>query len=286
MAPLEPITFTVHRKPPVPAGDRSLGSPVYSSGNTEGNLNSGLTNVEEMSFQGIDDQRWRVVLVNQNVFMNKNFKSNYLAKLRSFLMFKDFWDGLYKRVFGRESRHKGNNLSSHMKTTLQLRNFIYVCHLMIVAEYLKKEDTLLHDELFRQCFRGVISWYLESLEYDRDDQNYVLVGDDSLSIHDSRGTERLGNGLIGPRVVSSITTRLKYSDISGEEGSDVEEIIQDDDFLLGDGEDSSSADEELESDVEETDGVAEEAVKNNAVAPVVVPRKHVKRKCHSQYDTR
>ena len=143
-----------------------------------------------MRFDGIADQRWRVVLVDQNVFMSRIFKQNYLAKIRSFCMFKDFWDGLYERVFRRESCHKGNNLSSHMKTTLQLRNFIYVCRLMIVADFLKKEDSLLCDASFQHCCRGVISWYLSSLEYDRDGLNFVTVDDNSLSIHDSRGSTR------------------------------------------------------------------------------------------------
>eukprot|EP00978_Attheya_sp_CCMP212_P042298 scaffold255400_cov51-Attheya_sp.AAC.1 len=95
MAPLEPLTLTVQLKTPIPAGDRSLGSPVYSPGNTEGgpqfykdfmdclhgadgnpipldvlglddelrelvsDLNKSLTNVDEMSFDGIADQHWR-----------------------------------------------------------------------------------------------------------------------------------------------------------------------------------------------------------------------------------
>jgi hypothetical protein len=50
-------------------------------------LNSGHINVDDMNFDGIEDEdmHWRgVVIVDQNVFMNKIFKNNYLAKLRSF----------------------------------------------------------------------------------------------------------------------------------------------------------------------------------------------------------
>eukprot|EP00978_Attheya_sp_CCMP212_P022704 scaffold68143_cov60-Attheya_sp.AAC.2 len=196
MAPLEPLMFTVQLKTPIPAGDRSLGSPVYSPGNTEGDpqfykdfmdcLHGADGSPIPLDVLGLDDELRELV--------------------------SDFWDGLYERVFGRESCHKGGNLSSHMKTTLQLRNFIYVCRLMI-GSY--------------QC------WYVSSLEYDRDGQNFVTVDDNSLSIHDSRGNthtysyyfikkmhdiidhasnifaqERLGKVLIGPRVVSSV----KFSD--------------------------------------------------------------------------
>eukprot|EP00978_Attheya_sp_CCMP212_P018632 scaffold51340_cov62-Attheya_sp.AAC.1 len=103
--------------------------------------------------------------------------------------------------------------------------------------WLCDEDSLLCDASFQHCFRGVISWYLSSLEYDRDGQNFVTVDDNSLSIHDSRGSthtysyyfikkmhdiidhasnifaqERLGKVLIGPRVVSSMTASVKFSD--------------------------------------------------------------------------
>jgi hypothetical protein len=36
MAPLDSITYTVQMKPPIPSGDKTLGSPVYSPGNREG----------------------------------------------------------------------------------------------------------------------------------------------------------------------------------------------------------------------------------------------------------
>eukprot|EP00978_Attheya_sp_CCMP212_P032395 scaffold126214_cov83-Attheya_sp.AAC.1 len=101
-----------------------------------------------------------------------------------------------------------------------------------------------------------------------------------------------------PRVLSKITH------ISGEEGSDGEEIIQDDDFLFchleeSDGEDdetSESGDEEFEESKKELDESEENLAENEeenvtdataqAAAPVDGQRKRLKRKCPSQYDTR
>eukprot|EP00978_Attheya_sp_CCMP212_P018634 scaffold51340_cov62-Attheya_sp.AAC.3 len=104
-----------------------------------------------------------------------------------------------------------------------------------------------------------------------------------------------------PRVLSKITH------IPGKEGSDGEEIIQDDYFSFGhleesDGEDdktSESGDEEFEESKEskkELDESEENLAENEeesvtdaaaqAAAPVDGQRKHLKRKCPSQYDTR
>lgn len=151
-------------------------------------MNSSHINVDDMNFSEIEDIQWKVVLVDQKVFMNRIFKQNYLAKLRYFFKFNEYWDGLYKDVFKREAQHKGNNLSAHMKTTIQLRNFLYVCRLMVVSTFLKKESILLTDRSFRHSFRGIISWYKASMQYERDGQNFVVVGEDNLSVHDSRGT--------------------------------------------------------------------------------------------------
>jgi hypothetical protein len=150
--------------------------------------NSAHVDVDKMYFSGAIHQMWKVVLVDQNVFMNKIFKQNYLSKLRSFFKFNEYWDEMYEVMFGRESLHKGHNLAAHMKTTVQLRNYIYVCRLMAVAVFLKKRTALLEDESFRHCFRGVVAWYMNSVMYERDGQNFVSVGNDSLAVHDSRGT--------------------------------------------------------------------------------------------------
>eukprot|EP00978_Attheya_sp_CCMP212_P038086 scaffold185495_cov49-Attheya_sp.AAC.1 len=173
---------------------------------------------------------WRLLLIPQSVFMDKNFEGNAMRKLRNSFKFSDFFDKMMGRLFQADS--SGKKMWQDMGTKRQIRNLFFVCRVMTVATYLQKEEKeLLKNKHFNTALTAIMKWCQAKKAQEISGANHVQVNENSLTVHDTRGTstcfsnyfieklhaifthskgifaqENGGRVLVGPRIINSMST--------------------------------------------------------------------------------
>jgi hypothetical protein len=153
-------------------------------------IEANCTLIEDFDFTGLDDRfgnEWRVLLVPQNAFMNMKFRGNSMGKLKNSFMFAGFFDELVDSVF-LDNNFVGKKIWQEMNTQRQVKNLMYVCRLMTVAKYCKKEKVLEKDTNFITAMNAIYHWFQDKQYSELTGANCVKVTQNSLTVFDARGT--------------------------------------------------------------------------------------------------
>eukprot|EP00978_Attheya_sp_CCMP212_P011684 scaffold28951_cov55-Attheya_sp.AAC.1 len=169
-------------------------SAVESSTSSSSSAVSSSDQDEEMKMfrrvYSLDDRfgnGWRVLLVPQNVFMNMKFRCNPMGKLKNSFMFAEFFDELVESVF-RDTNIVGKKIWQEMNTQRQVKNLMYVCRLLTVAKYCKKEKELEKDVNFITAMSAIYQWFQDKQYSEMMGANCVKVTENLLTVFDARGT--------------------------------------------------------------------------------------------------
>eukprot|EP00978_Attheya_sp_CCMP212_P013226 scaffold33268_cov31-Attheya_sp.AAC.1 len=172
----------------------------------------------------------------------------------------------------------GKKIWQEMNKQCQVKNLMYVCRLLTVAKYCKKEKVLLKDANFITAMNAIYQWFQDKQYSEMTVVNCVKVTENSLTVFDARGTstrytnyflDRLheirnhskgifcqesqgAQRLVGPRVISCISKKYAM-----ENTYDLaEDMLQKDDSFESDKNNSLDEESEKLQEEEEEEGGA------------------------------
>jgi hypothetical protein len=110
-----------------------------------------------------------------------------MGKMKNSFMFAGFFDELVDSVF-LDNNFVGKKIWQEMNTQRQVKNLMYVCRLMTVAKYCKKEKVLEKDTNFITAMNAIYQWFQDKQYSEMTGVNCVKVTQNSLTVFDARGT--------------------------------------------------------------------------------------------------
>jgi hypothetical protein len=145
---------------------------------------------KDFNFDGLPvgfGTEWNLLFTPEFFFTQSRFKGNMMGKIKNSFAYSDFLDKMIKAVYS-DSDLTGTKFWQVMGTQRQVRNLLFVCCLLTVAIYLKKEKELAAHKHFKTSMAALRQWYQEKKVSRSEGENCVLVNQNSLTVVDSRGT--------------------------------------------------------------------------------------------------
>ena len=87
-----------------------------------------------------------------------------MGKIKNSFAYSDFLDKMIKAVYS-DSDLTGTKFWQVMGTQRQVRNLLFVCCLLTVAIYLKKEKELVQHKPFKTYMAALLQWYQEKRSF-------------------------------------------------------------------------------------------------------------------------